>query len=95
MVNNYQRNAGSEDDRDSASLSLLTPLDVGDQVPSSLIRKNKSTDLNNLATISILSLHCDLKRTLSIFYYKVDVSQLEFRQYSPKGSSIFLNLCLK
>ncbi len=59
MVNNYQRNAGSEDDRDSASLSLLTPLDVGDQVPSSLIRQNKNMDLNNLATISILSL-CSL-----------------------------------
>jgi hypothetical protein len=56
MVNNYQRNAGSEDDRDSASLSLLTPLDVGDQVPSSLIRQNKNMDLDNLATICILSL---------------------------------------
>ena len=32
MVNNYQRNAGTEDDRDSASLSLITSLDVGDQV---------------------------------------------------------------
>ena len=32
MVNNHQRNAGSEDDRDSASTSLITPLEVGDQV---------------------------------------------------------------
>jgi hypothetical protein len=42
MVNNHQRNAGSEDDRDSASLSLITPLDVGDQVsvPSTFYTRN-------------------------------------------------------
>jgi hypothetical protein len=32
MINNYQRDAGQEDDRDSGSLSLITPLDEGDQV---------------------------------------------------------------
>ncbi len=69
MVNNYQRNAGSEDDRDSASLSLLTPLDVGDQVASSLIRQNKNMDLNNLATIYQLYLHCDLKRTFTKVFF--------------------------
>ena len=32
MINNYQRDAGDEDDRDSGSLSLLASLAEGDQV---------------------------------------------------------------
>lgn len=32
MINNYQRDAGEEDDRDSGSLSLLATLKEGDQV---------------------------------------------------------------
>lgn len=32
MVNNYQRNADKIDDRDSGSLSLITPLKAGDQI---------------------------------------------------------------
>ena len=32
MINNYQRDAGEEDDRDSGSLTLLASLDEGDQV---------------------------------------------------------------
>ena len=34
MINNYQRDAGDEDDRDSGSLSLLASLAEGDQVES-------------------------------------------------------------
>ena len=34
MINNYQRDAGDEDDRDSGSLSLLASLAEGDQVRS-------------------------------------------------------------
>jgi len=32
MINNYQREAGPEDDRDSGSISLITHLENGDQV---------------------------------------------------------------
>ena len=32
MINNYQRDAGEEDDRDSGSLTLLASLAEGDQV---------------------------------------------------------------
>jgi hypothetical protein len=32
MINNYQREAGEEDDRDSGSLTVLAPLAQGDQV---------------------------------------------------------------
>jgi len=32
MINNFQRNAGSEDDRDSASMSLIVNMEVGDEV---------------------------------------------------------------
>jgi len=32
MINNYQRDAGSEDDRDSGSMSLISHLEEGDQV---------------------------------------------------------------
>jgi hypothetical protein len=32
MINNYQRDAGEEDDRDSGSLSILSSLKEGDQV---------------------------------------------------------------
>ena len=32
MINNFQRDAGQEDDRDSGSLSLITTLLQGDQV---------------------------------------------------------------
>ncbi len=32
MINNYQREAGEEDDRDSGSLTVLSPLAQGDQV---------------------------------------------------------------
>ena len=32
MINNYQQDAGEEDDRDSGSLSILSPLSQGDQV---------------------------------------------------------------
>ncbi|XP_023338151.1 GRIP and coiled-coil domain-containing protein C27D7.02c [Eurytemora carolleeae] len=32
MINNYQQDAGEEDDRDSGSLSILSPLSKGDQV---------------------------------------------------------------
>ncbi len=32
MINNYQRDAGTEDDRDSGSISLIAPLKAGDQV---------------------------------------------------------------
>lgn len=32
MINNYQRDAGPEDDRDSGSISLITHLENGDQV---------------------------------------------------------------
>ena len=32
MINNYQSEAGEEDDRDSGSLSVLTTLKEGDQV---------------------------------------------------------------
>ena len=32
MINNYQSEAGEEDDRDSGSLTVLTPLKQGDQV---------------------------------------------------------------
>ena len=31
MINNYQREAGEEDDRDSGSLTVLAPLAQGDQ----------------------------------------------------------------
>ena len=34
MINNYQRDAGEEDDRDSGSLTLLASLAEGDQVGS-------------------------------------------------------------
>ncbi len=32
MINNFQRDAGLEDDRDSGSVSLISPLEQGDQV---------------------------------------------------------------
>ena len=32
MINNYQRDADTEDDRDSGSISLLSSLQAGDQV---------------------------------------------------------------
>ncbi len=32
MINNYQRDAGTEDDRDTGSISLITNLKAGDQV---------------------------------------------------------------
>ena len=32
MINNYQSDAGEEDDRDSGSLTVLTSLEEGDQV---------------------------------------------------------------
>ena len=32
MINNYQRDAGTEDDRDSGTISLITTLKPGDQV---------------------------------------------------------------
>lgn len=32
MINNYQRDAGSEDDRDSGSMSLISQFEEGDQV---------------------------------------------------------------
>ena len=32
MINNYQRDAGSEDDRDSGNISLIASLSEGDQV---------------------------------------------------------------
>ena len=32
MINNYQSDAGEEDDRDSGSLSVITSLEEGDQV---------------------------------------------------------------
>ena len=31
MINNYQREAGEEDDRDSGSLTVISPLAQGDQ----------------------------------------------------------------
>lgn len=32
MINNYQRDAGDEDDRDSGTISLIASLKEGDQV---------------------------------------------------------------
>ena len=32
MINNYQRDADTEDDRDSGSISILSSLQAGDQV---------------------------------------------------------------
>ena len=32
MINNYQRDAGTEDDRDSGTVSLIASLQPGDQV---------------------------------------------------------------
>ena len=32
MINNFQRDAGLEDDRDSGSVSLISTLEQGDQV---------------------------------------------------------------
>ena len=32
MINNYQRDAGTEDDRDSGTVSLISSLATGDQV---------------------------------------------------------------
>ena len=32
MINNYQRDAGTEDDRDSGTISLIASLKPGDQV---------------------------------------------------------------
>ena len=52
MINNYQRDAGQEDDRDSGSLSLISPLDEGDQV----FQKLKFSDLCNLVLV-LVSMH--------------------------------------
>ncbi len=46
MINNYQRDAGEEDDRDSGSLTVLTPLSQGDQVRGGKFKKNYKDDID-------------------------------------------------
>ena len=47
MINNYQRDAGEEDDRDSGSLTLLASLAEGDQVSADDHADNDSEVENN------------------------------------------------
>ena len=46
MINNYQRDAGEEDDRDSGSLTLLASLAEGDQV-SDLDHADNDSEVEN------------------------------------------------
>ncbi len=46
MINNYQRDAGEEDDRDSGSLTVLTPLSQGDQVRGGKYKKYYKDDFD-------------------------------------------------
>ena len=61
MINNYQQDAGEEDDRDSGSLSILSPLSKGDQVRAQF-------HLQNTFTINTFAINTFAIITFAIIY---------------------------
>ena len=48
MINNYQSEAGEEDDRDSSSLTILASLKEGDQVGARKVYRSGSQGFQGL-----------------------------------------------